>query len=124
MLHLTDTHLQFHDERDGDKLQACVDYCRRFAQMMEERGTDLVPETEFRQTMARAATERLDLLALTGDIVPFPSPASVEFVVEQITALGVPAIYTCGNHDVHYTDESVNDEVRRTRLAALQPCVR
>ena len=49
MLHLTDTHLQFHDERDGDKLQACVDYCRRFAQMMEERGTDLVPETEFRQ---------------------------------------------------------------------------
>ena len=124
MLHLTDTHLQFHDERDGDKLQACVDYCRRFAQMIEERGTDLVPETEFRQTMARAATERLDLLALTGDIVHFPSPASVEFVVEQITALGVPAIYTCGNHDVHYTDEPVNDEVRRTRLAALQPCVR
>ena len=30
-------------------------------------------------------------------------------------------MYTCGNHDVHYTDEPVNDEGRLTRLAALQP---
>ena len=71
--------------------------------------------------MAQAATEKLDLLTLTGDIIHFPSPASVDFVLEQIGALGVPAMYTCGNHDVHYTNEPVNDEVRLTRLAALQP---
>ena len=71
--------------------------------------------------MALAATQDLDLLALTGDIIHFPSPAPVEFVIEQLTQLGVPAIYTSGNHDVHYTDEPVNAEIRLTRLAALQP---
>ena len=71
--------------------------------------------------MAQAATEDLDLLALTGDIIHFPSPASVDYILAQMDALGVPAIYTSGNHDVHYTDEPVNAEVRLTRLAALQP---
>ncbi|MEE2657269.1 MAG: metallophosphoesterase [Candidatus Latescibacterota bacterium] len=121
MLHLTDTHLQFYDRRDGENYDACVDYCRRFAKMMEERNTNYLPEEAFRKTMAQAATENLDLLALTGDIIHFPSPASVEFVVEQIADLDVPAMYTCGNHDVHYTNEPVNHEVRLTRLPALQP---
>ena len=121
MLHLTDTHLQFFDERDGENYDACVDYCRRYAKRNEEQGTDYVPGDAFRRHLAQAARENLDLLALTGDIVHFPSPASVDFVLEQIDALGVPAMYTCGNHDVHYTNEPVNDEVRLTRLAALQP---
>lgn len=121
MLHLTDTHMQFYDERDGENYEACVDYCQRYAKMNEEQGTNYVPGDAFRQAMAQAATENLELLTLTGDIIHFPSPASVEFVVEQIEELGVPAMYTSGNHDVHYTNEPVNDEVRLTRLAALQP---
>ena len=121
MLHLTDTHLRFYDERDGENFQACVDYCQRIEKLNRERGIEPDPEKAFRQAMAQAATENLDLLALTGDIIHFPSPAGVEFVVEEIAALGVPAIYTSGNHDVHYTNEPVNAEVRLTRLAALQP---
>jgi len=121
MLHLTDTHLRFYDARDGENFQACVDYCQRIEELNREKGIEPDPEKPFRQSMAQAATENLDLLALTGDIIHFPSPASVEFVAEQIAALGVPAIYTSGNHDVHYTNEPVNAEVRLTRLAALQP---
>ncbi|MBI94222.1 MAG: hypothetical protein CME05_13605 [Gemmatimonadaceae bacterium] len=121
MLHLTDTHLRFYDERDGERFQGCVEYTKRIEEYHRERGTEPDPEKPFRQSMALAATQDLDLLALTGDIIHFPSPASVEFVIEQITQLGVPAIYTSGNHDVHYTDEPVNAEIRLTRLAALQP---
>ena len=121
MLHLTDTHLRFYDERDGERFQGCVEYTKRIEEYHRERGTEPDPEKPFRQSMALAATQDLDLLALTGDIIHFPSPASVEFVIEQITKLGVPAIYTSGNHDVHYTDEPVNAEIRLTRLAALQP---
>ena len=121
MLHLTDTHMHFYDERDGENYAACVDYRQRYAKMNEKAGTKWIPADAFRKNMAQAATENLDLLTLTGDIVHFPSLASVDFVLEQIEVLGVPMMYTCGNHDVHYTNEPVNDEVRLTRLAALQP---
>ena len=121
MLHLTDSHVQLYDERDGDRVEACADFCRRFAQQLEEDGCEDAPEETFHRQLAQAATEDLDLLALTGDTAHFPSPASVEFVVRQVAALGVPMMYTCGNHDVHYTNEPVNDEVRLARLPALQP---
>ncbi len=121
MLHLTDTHLRFFDERDGERYQGCVDHRERLEKMHREQGTEPDPEKPFRESMARAATENLDLLALTGDIIHYPAAASVEFMVEQIATLGVPTMYISGNHDVHYTDEPVNHEVRLTRLAALQP---
>ena len=122
MLQLTDTHMHFYDERDGEKVTACADFIvRREKHMKEEEGIDYVPGESFSKHMAQAATENLDLLALTGDIIHYPSPASVDFVVAEREALGVPTMYTCGNHDVHYTDEPVNHGVRLTRLAALQP---
>ena len=121
MLHLTDTHMHYYDERDGDMAAGCVDFIRRREAHMEREGVHYVPGDTFREQLARAATEKLDLLALTGDIVHFPSPASVDFVLDQVAALGVPMMYTCGNHDVHYTNEPVNDEIRLTRLDALQP---
>lgn len=80
MLHLTDTHLRFFDERDGEKFHGCVDYTERIEKLHRERGTQSDPEKPFRQTMAQGATEDLDLLALTGDIIHFPSPASVEVI--------------------------------------------
>jgi hypothetical protein len=121
MLHLTDTHLRFFDERDGERYEGCVTYTKRIEKVHRERGTEPDPVKPFRDSMSRAVDENLDLLALTGDIIHFPSPVNVEFVCEQIATLGVPAMYTCGNHDVHYTDEPVNKEIRLTRLAALQP---
>jgi predicted MPP superfamily phosphohydrolase len=121
MLHLTDTHLRFFDEREGERYQGCVDHRQRLEKVHREQGTEPDPEEPFRESMAQAATQDLDLLALTGDIIHFPAPASVEFTVEQIATLGVPTMYTCGNHDVHFTDEPVNHEIRLTRLAALQP---
>ena len=121
MLHLTDSHLHLFDERDGERVEACVDFCGRFTQELKEAGVEVAPDETFRRQLARAATEDLDLLALTGDTMHFPSPASVDFVVREAAALGVPMMYTCGNHDVHYTDERVNAAVRLTRLPALKP---
>ena len=121
MLHMTDSHIRFFDERDGERYQGCVNHRERLEKIRREEGLEPDPEKPFRESMALAATENLDLLALTGDIIHFPAPASVEFVVEQIAPLGVPTMYTCGNHDVHFTDEPVNPEIRLTRLEALQP---
>ena len=76
MLHLTDTHMHYYDERDGDMAAGCVDFIRRREAHMEREGVHYVPGDTFREHLARAATEELDLLALTGDIVHFPAPAS------------------------------------------------
>ena len=122
MLQLTDTHMHFYDERDGEKAAVCAEFIKRREKHMKEvEGIDYVPGESFSKNLAQAASENLDLLALTGDIIHYPSPASVDFVVAEVKALGVPTMYTCGNHDVHYTDEPVNDAVRLTRLATLQP---
>ena len=94
-------------------------YTKRIEKVHRERGTEPDPVKPFRDSMSRAVDETLDLLALTGDIIHFPSPVNVEFVCEQIATLGVPAMYTCGNHDVHYTDEPVNKEIRLTQIGGV-----
>ena len=110
MLQLTDTHIHFYDERDGEKAAVCAEFIKRREKHMKEvEGIDYVPGESFSKNLAQAASENLDLLALTGDIIHYPSPASVDFVVAEGEALGVPTVYNCGNHDVHYTDEPVND---------------
>ncbi len=122
MLHLTDTHLLQFDERDGDHAEACVAFCERFAaDQKDEKGNSHDPQSAFIQAMADAASMELDLIALTGDIIHYPSAANVERVAGAIAELGVPALYTCGNHDVHYTDEPVNARMRLKSLPALQP---
>ena len=79
MLHLTDSHVQLYDERDGDRVEACADFCGRFAEQRKKDGVEVGPVEAFRRQLARAATQTLDLLALTGDTIHFPSPASVDF---------------------------------------------
>ena len=52
--------------------------------------------------LQQAKEEHVDLLLLTGDIVNFPSAASVEYVCERLKQTGIPWLYIAGNHDWHY----------------------
>ena len=122
MLHLTDTHLLHFDERDGDHARACGEFCIRFAATERDaQGNSYDSEDAFDRAMTDAASMELDVLALTGDILHYPSPANVERAAGATAALGVRALYTCGNHAVHYTDEPVNDRMRLKSLPALEP---
>ena len=122
MLHLTDVHLLHYDDRDADHADACRDSCECFAENeRDEAGYRREPGKEFERLMSEAATMDLDVLALTGDIMTYPSLACIDYLVSQINILGVPTIYTCGNHDVHFRDEPVNHERRRAWLPRLKP---
>ena len=49
--------------------------------------------------MGNAGDLEIDVVALTGDIVSFPSQAAIEFVSEALSKLDTEVLYTCGNHD-------------------------
>ena len=111
MLHVTDSHIALIDDRDAEHIEACTGACERF----ESR------EQIFDQLMEEAEESSLDLVALTGDIVHFPSQAGVESVVKSIDKVGVPALYTSGNHDWHYPGVEGRGELREAWWGALAP---
>ncbi len=111
MLHVTDSHIALIDDRDAEHIEACTGACERF----ESR------EQIFDQLMEEAKESSLDLVALTGDIVHFPSQVGVESVVKSIDKAGVPALYTSGNHDWHYPGVEGRGELREAWWGALAP---
>ena len=122
MLHLTDVHLLHYDNRDADHADPCREFCSRFAaSQRDDTGRPYEPDTAFERSMREAATMDLDLLALTGDIIHYPSLACIDYLLSQLKELDVPTMYTCGNHDVHFTNEPVNHERRQAWLPRLKP---
>jgi predicted phosphodiesterase len=100
---IADTHLDTDDER-GVPYQP---YSARMAAAFRETkhfqtGELTSPAQCFRESIQLARDSNLDLLALLGDIVSFPSEAAVEFVSGQLVQAGVPYMYVAGNHDWHY----------------------
>src|SRR5690606_16344252 len=67
----------------------------------------------FKQLLHYAKEEKVDLIALSGDIFNYPSQVAVAFVKEQLDQTGLPYMYTAGNHDWHYEGmEGSADELR------------
>ena len=111
MLHVTDSHIALIDDRDAEHIEACQAACERF----ESRNLT------FDRLMEEAKGSSLDLMALTGDMVHFPSQAGVESLVKSIDKVGVPTLYTSGNHDWHYPGLEGRRELREAWWGALAP---
>ena len=111
MLHVTDSHIALIDDRDAEHIEACQATCERF----ESR------EQIFDQLMEEAKESSLDLVALTGDMVHFPSQAGVETLAKSIDKVDVPVLYTSGNHDWHYPGVEGRGELREEWWGALAP---
>ncbi|CAK0889448.1 unnamed protein product, partial [Prorocentrum cordatum] len=62
-------------------------------------GRPTTPKQEFERLVRMAVSKKVDLILLGGDIVNFPTAATVSFVREQMSAAGIPYVYTSGNHD-------------------------
>jgi 3',5'-cyclic AMP phosphodiesterase CpdA len=83
---------------------------RHFSQDIRKATFDYLEEV-----LQKAKQEHVDLLLLTGDIVNFPSAASVAYVCERLNRAGIPWLYIAGNHDWHYEGlEGTPDQLRAT----------
>lgn len=99
ILHLTDSHMAEGDERDPEAAESV----QRFQKLFQDRTPGGVPAWDlFQRALSMAADQGADAAALTGDIFHFPSRAAIEIVQAGIEELGVPTIYTPGNHDWHF----------------------
>lgn len=116
VLHVTDSHISCDTEVDRPYEQ----YSARMNNAFKDRNT-----TEaFRNAMVVAQKENVDLIALTGDGVNYPSRSSVEYVANVVKRTGIQSMYTAGNHDWHYegmvgSSEALRQEWREKRLMPL-----
>ena len=104
IIQITDAHISIADEKEADMMQ----YGERMhkAYMNPRKHYSLVTsETTFEyldDILQNAKKDKVELLLLTGDIVNFPSAASVKYVYDRLNTTGIPWLYISGNHDWHY----------------------
>lgn len=116
VLFISDTHLSLDDARGESFLQ----YSERMAKGYRQTkhfvtGKPTNPEASFEAALQEAKKNQTDLIVLAGDIVSFPSEAAIEWVMERMQRVGIPWVYTSGNHDWHYEGmEGSSEELRRT----------
>jgi predicted MPP superfamily phosphohydrolase len=111
MLHITDAHISCIDDRDAAHVEAVSDRTAR----------NVPREAFLHALMAEAASMNLDLVALTGDIIDFPSQAAIESASQAASQVDVPVLYTAGNHDWWFPDIQGRAELRSVWWPALDP---
>jgi predicted phosphodiesterase len=102
-LFIADTHL-FKDDERGNEFTM---YSGRMAKAYNKTkhfltGEETHPEKAFVETLQIAKKENISLLILAGDIFSFPSEAAISFVMDELQKVGIPYMFTAGNHDWHY----------------------
>jgi predicted MPP superfamily phosphohydrolase len=121
VVHITDSHLVSIDERDADFIAACERSCQAFrTRRQDDEGNFISPEDSFEEALSLAVFEDFDLIALTGDIVHFPSKANVERAASALSSTGVPMLYTAGNHDWLFPGEDAY-KVQEAAWQSLEP---
>ena len=110
ILHVTDSHMVEGDERDPEAAQ----HMTRFTELFEARTPGGVPPRQvFARTLAEGREPSLDAAVLTGDIIHFPARAGIDRIREGIASVGVPTLYTLGNHDWSFPHLEWSDETRQ-----------
>ena len=101
---LGDTHFNYHDERD-------IAYADNYKRLSRK----VTPRDVLSKAMARAKAANADAVMLVGDIVSFPSLASVEHLRAELDKWDIPWLYVAGNHDWHFEGDSGSDMEQRER---------
>lgn len=113
VLHLTDAHLSLMDDRDPQHYETFRNKAAvPGASSLSETGRVILPEDAFDQVLADAATLHVDLIALTGDLLQFPSQANLDRVVAALDRTGISWYFTAGNHDWHFRGQPITIETR------------
>ncbi len=91
VLHITDLHLNLHDERDQQHVDNLEGRHKTFLDNpFREQLTALI---------AQFPEVRPGFVVLTGDILHFPSQKNLDVLKETLDATGVPWYFLAGNHD-------------------------
>lgn len=114
ILFLADTHFTVEDERGREY----ISYSKRMgggAVLPENYGKTNGTDKSLAGSLAKAQQNKSELVVLGGDIINFPSLASVEHVRMMLDTAEVKWIYTAGNHDWHYEGEPGTDFEQRKK---------
>lgn len=101
VLHVSDSHITSLDSRDSVNMIYSRRMSKAYKSAYDTEGNYLSWENAFSLVMEKAVKDSVDLIALTGDIINFPSEKAVEFVMEELKKTGIPFIFVPGNHDWH-----------------------
>lgn len=130
LLHISDTHLFLDDERGKPFEQFSGRMSKAYRTPKHWRtGNQTTPMASFEESLDVAKREKVDAVALTGDILSFPSEAGRDWLLEKLKTLdeaGIPWYYVAGNHDWHYEGWPGSDAAQRAewipkRLGPLYP---
>ncbi|MDE0299394.1 MAG: metallophosphoesterase [Candidatus Poribacteria bacterium] len=102
LMHVTDSHLEFADDRDPDALE--------LIRLTEAKRPEA--HKHFIEALARSNKSGVDATILTGDITNFPSWAAIDTIANGVATLSTPYLFTFGNHDWHFPFMDWNDATR------------
>ncbi len=116
VLQISDSHITYSDESDQPYEIYSTRMTNGYLQVRHFKTLDPITTIEsFEELMELAKKEKVDLVALTGDILNFPSATAVAKVQEMVSASGIPYKYISGNHDWHYEGMEGSDEGLRQK---------
>jgi predicted MPP superfamily phosphohydrolase len=123
ILHLTDNHISV-DDPDPPLTSRMFNAFIQTSDHDTQRLTS--PQEEFTALLRKAKRDGVDLIALGGDLVNYPSHKSVAWVLEQLRkeAGDIPFIYTAGNHDWHEEGVATDRRYDSARLSQLNATLR
>ena len=109
LLHLTDSHMVEGDDRDPEAHA----HVERYREVFGEKSGGRLTSEIFRETVREVSTLGLQGAMLTGDMIHFPSQAALEELQSGVEQLGLPFLYTLGNHDWFFPHLEWTGETRR-----------
>lgn len=117
IMHITDNHISIKDDdppRTTRMFQA-------FAHTVDHvQHMPTTPQDEFVGLLQKAKEEQVDLIALGGDLINYPSPSTVVWALREIKKTGIPYVYTAGNHDWHEEGVETDTSYDSSRMPQLQ----
>ncbi|GAA4798923.1 hypothetical protein GCM10023231_29600 [Olivibacter ginsenosidimutans] len=119
IMQVSDSHISCDSDADQSYEKYSARMAHAFAKQRHCKTGEMVSPIEaFAALMDLAVEERVDLIALTGDIVNYPSATAVEKVTALVKKTNIPHLYTAGNHDWHYEGMSGSMEDLRKHWIA------
>ena len=110
LFYLTDTHAVIRHESDSEEV---TEYAtQRAAEFVNEEGVS--SKQIFSDWMDYAAEEEFDAILLGGDMIDFPSDASMNYLDEELNKLPMPYLFNMGNHDWTYPWEYMTEAGEQT----------
>lgn len=104
VLFLADSHITIEDKRG----EPFYKYSKRMGGSSanpKNYGISNGRDKTLQASLDKAKKIKADMVILGGDIINFPSLASVELIEKMMKNCGLPWMYTSGNHDWHYEGE-------------------